>query len=270
MNKNQNELISEAFSREAESYDVEVTQNPVMSHLREQIRNIAKKYFPASGSILEINAGSGLDALWFAEHGYRIHATDIADGMLTSLEKKIKDFNKPHQFTFQKLSFTELEKTQHAPFDGIFSNFGGLNCIHDLTDIVQGIKKVLKPNGYVVFVFMPKICFWEIAQIFLGRINIATRRFKKNGVQANVRGVMVNTYYFSSNQVKRWLSEDFEILNAQSLSLFAPPMNQTGFINRFPALTNFLLRCDEIIGKLPLFNQCGDFLIMVAKYKSQK
>lgn len=270
MNKNQNELISEAFSREAESYDFEVTQNQVMSHLRKQIRDTAKKYFPASGSILEINAGTGLDALWFAEQGYRVHATDIASGMLTSLEKKIKDFDKPNQFTFQKLSFTELEKTNHAPFDGIFSNFGGLNCIYDLTDVLQGIKKVLKPNGYIIFVFMPKIFFWEIAQIFLGRINIATRRFKKDGAQANVRGVKVNTYYFSAHQMKKWLNKDFEILYLQSLSLFAPPMNQIGLINRFPALTNFLLHFDEIIGGLPLFNQCGDFLLMVAKYKSQK
>ena len=261
--------INIGFSREAEFYDSDDTRNPVIISLRKTIREISTKNFPIHGSILEINAGTGLDALWFAEHGYRVHATDIADGMLAALEKKVISFDDPEQFTFQKLSFTELEKVNHAPFDGIFSNFGGLNCTNDLSAVVHGMKKVLKPNSYFVWVFMPKICFWEIAQIFLGRVEISTRRFKKNGVQANVRGALVSTYYYSAKQIMQVLGSDFEIIRLQGLSLFAPPMNQTGFINRFPWLTNFLLRLDEVVGKLPFFNLCGDFMILVARYRSK-
>lgn len=267
MNETQDKIISNAFSREAENYDSVVTQNPVMARLREIIRTTTAKYIPPESSILEINAGTGLDALWFSERGYRVHATDIADGMLASLEKKVKSFNKPEQFTFQKLSFTELEKVNLAPFDGIFSNFGGLNCISDISDVINGTKKVLKHGGYLVWVFMPRICPWELIQIFRGKFNLATRRFSKNGRVANVRGASIITYYFSAKQIKQLLGKDFEVICLQSLSLFAPPMNQTRFINRFPRLTNFLLRLDEIFGKLPLFNQCGDFLILVARYK---
>ena len=40
----------------------------------------------AAGSILELNAGTGTDAVWFAERGYRVHATDIAEGMQDKAE----------------------------------------------------------------------------------------------------------------------------------------------------------------------------------------
>lgn len=262
--------INLGFSREAEFYEADELKNPVIISLRKTIRSIVAKHIPAGGSILEINAGTGLDALWFANHGYRIHATDIADGMLSALETKVNLFGKPNQFSFQKLSFLELENANHIPFDGVFSDFGGLNCTNDLPTVVQGIEKVLKPNGYVVWVLMPKICFWEIAQIFLGRINVAIRRFKKDGVQANVRGALVKTYYYSVKQIKQTLGENFEIIHFQSLSLFAPPMNQMKFINSFPQLTKLLLFFDEIVGKLPLFNRCGDFIILIARYRSNK
>lgn len=258
--------VNLGFSREAQFYDAQEFKNPIIIWLRSIIRNTTQKFIATNSSILEINAGSGLDALWFAEQGYRVHATDISDGMLSALERKAILFGQPNQFSFQKLSFLDLEQVQHAPFDAVFSNFGGLNCTNNLNPVVQGIQKILKPQGLVVWVFMPKICFWEIAQFSLGRINIATRRFKKNGVQANVQGVPVHTYYFSTKQVLAALGRNFEILHLQSLSLFAPPMNLSKFSNKFPYLVKKLMKLDEVVGSLPLFNQCGDFVMLIARY----
>jgi methylase of polypeptide subunit release factors len=84
----------------------------------------------SSGSILELNAGTGSDAAYFADKGFLVHATDVADGMVNAIKEKAARL--PERLTVQQLSFTELESVEGAPFDLVFSNFGGLNCIPDL------------------------------------------------------------------------------------------------------------------------------------------
>jgi len=260
------DAVNQGFSREAEFYDADDEKNPVNRWARSLVRKTATRYIPSGGSILEINAGTGADAFWLVEHGYRVHATDIADGMLAAIGRKIELSKHGDRFTVQKLSLTNLEETDHAPFDGVFSNFGGLNCIPDLSVVVQGMKKVLKPGGWLVWVFMPPVCPWELFQLFRGRARVAARRLKRGGAQANVRGVPIMTYYFTAKQVSKALGQDFEIASLQSLSLLCPPMSMLGFINKFPRLTRSLMRLDEKAGKFPLLNQCGDLLVIAAHY----
>jgi ubiquinone/menaquinone biosynthesis C-methylase UbiE len=258
--------INRGFSQEARGYDQENELNSVIRWARSLVREAIVKYVPRESAILEINAGTGIDAKWLVDHGYRVHATDIAEGMLSAIRGKIHESNVAERFTVQNLSFTELERADHAPFDAVFSNFGGLNCCSDLSLVVSGLKKVLKPGGWVIWVFMPPACPWELAEIFRGRIKTALRRFTRGGVFANVGGVKIRTHYFTARQVERRLGSDFKVVHLQSFSLFCPPMNRVEKVGRFPRLLRFLMRLDEQMGRLPVFNQCGDFLILIARH----
>src|SRR5689334_15254098 len=134
------DAVNQGFSGEARAYDNENEANPVIRWARSLVRAQVTRTIAPGGSILEINAGTGLDAAWLVEQGYRVHATDIADGMLAAIRSKIEISKTADLFTSQRLSFTEIEKVTGAPYDAVFSNFGGLNCVPDLSLVTQGLK----------------------------------------------------------------------------------------------------------------------------------
>lgn len=96
------------------------------------------------------------------------------------------------------------------------------------------------------------------------------RRFMRGGTIANVGGVKIKTHYFTAGQVGKQLGSDFEVVHLQSFSLFCPPMNRVERLGRFPLLLRLLMWLDEQAGRLPVFNQCGDFLVLAARRVNAK
>lgn len=260
--------VNQGFSKKAEIYDAYCDAHPVIRWARSVIRSEVLRCVPSAGSVLELNAGTGSDALFFVEHGLRVHATDVADGMVSAIDQKIRRAQAGTCFTAQQLSFTDLHNVQGAPFDLIFSNFGGLNCIADLKDVTRFLPSLLKPNGRVVWVVMPPVCPWELTQALRGRFDVARRRLHSNGVLANVEGAQVWTWYHTSRSVRSAFDSRFRLVNQRAISLFSPPSYMDRFPLLCPRLTNFLFELDGHLGGLPPFNQWGDFVMYTFKYES--
>jgi len=53
----------------------------------------AIEYFPSGGSLLELGAGFGQDALFFAHQGYTVHVTDLVRTGIDVCKKKAKEAN---------------------------------------------------------------------------------------------------------------------------------------------------------------------------------
>ncbi|RME85935.1 MAG: methyltransferase domain-containing protein, partial [Caldilineae bacterium] len=83
------DTIAEAFSRTAEKYDSFAEDHPHLTRLRQKVYAHMMRHLPAESHILELNAGTGTDAVALAQRGYRVHATDIAPGMLARAEEKV-------------------------------------------------------------------------------------------------------------------------------------------------------------------------------------
>src|SRR6266542_2523359 len=166
--QNKFDTVAEAFSRTAEKYDSFADSHPNQTRMRNKVYAHVERFIPQGARILELNCGTGTDAVELARRGYQVHATDIAPGMLERLQDKVATLDLRNQITFQECSFLELYKVQNAPFDAIFSDLGGLNCIPDLTPVIEQIPRVLRPNGFVTWVLMPPVCLWEMAEIFRG------------------------------------------------------------------------------------------------------
>jgi ubiquinone/menaquinone biosynthesis C-methylase UbiE len=254
------------FSAMAAEYDALAESHLVVSWMRRRIRGLVEERLPKGGSILEINAGSGLDAAYFAARGFHLHATDIATGMLEAIEAKADAPELEGRLTYETLSFNRLEEAQGGPYDVVFSNLGGLNCTGDLGAAVRGLPSVLKPGGRVVWVLMPPVCPWEVAQVVRGHAGTARRRFAKDGTLANVGGEQVRTWYHSVGKVQRALGGDFEVEAVRSFCLFAPPSFFAGFLRRHATLVRMLMRLDDALGGIAPFNRCGDFYALVARY----
>lgn len=258
--------VNAGFSRKAEVYDAYCEAHPVIRWARHVVRVEVERRLERGGSILELNAGTGADAVYFADRGYLVHATDVADGMVGAIRKKAA--RRTGRLTVQQLSFTELEKVEGAPFDLAFSNFGGLNCIPDLRSVTRHLKSILKPGGYVVWVVMPSVCPWELAQILRGRFRLSTRRFHRDGILANVEGAQVMTWYHSPKKVRQAFGAGFRLLHQRSLSLVCPPSYMDNFPHRFPRITDFLLRLDGWLGGRFPFHNWGDFVMYTFRHEA--
>jgi SAM-dependent methyltransferase len=238
--------VNRAFSAQSVHYDSDDRSNYVIQDLRKQVYEHVARYMKPASTILELNAGTGIDAKYFSSRGHSVLATDLSDGMITELQRKNLDA--------RQLSYENINQVGKK-FDYVFSNFGGLNCIDDLGKVTTHLPEVLKPNGLVTFVIMPKVCPWELA-------SFTFRRLKKGGVMAHIDGEYFRTWYFSLSDIKKAFGDKFELIETQGLAALSPPPHKTDL-----KLYTFLRKFDKVFNRTFPFNRWADHIIVTFKLK---
>jgi ubiquinone/menaquinone biosynthesis C-methylase UbiE len=257
--------VAEAFSRKAAIYDAFGEDHVNLERMKWKFYRHVQSVMPPGAYLLEINAGTGQDAAELATRGFRVHATDFAPGMLAQIESKIARLGLGDRLTAQACSFTELEQVTAGPFDGIYSNSGGLNCIHDLTVVTRRLPGLLRPGARITWVIMPKICPWELA-IIPKDFRVGTRRLHRNGIMAHVEGVHFMTYYFSADDVRRAFGSRFHKVKLEGLSVFTPTADNKTFAVHHDRLYRGLVRLDDFLSVRRPFNGWGDFFILTMEF----
>ncbi len=260
------EDVSAAFSKQAPVFDQLYRENKLSEYLRGIFRNEVLSHLSANSSILELNCGTGMDALYFVEKGHHITATDIAPGMIGQLNEKIIQFHLEEKISAQICSFHDIDRLGNRKFDHIISNFGGLNCTDHLKDVLGKMSALLKPGGKVSLMIMPKISPWELVQIFKGDFKTAFRRFKKK-TPAHIEGHFFYCYYYNAAYVKRALKKDFSVLRLQGVSVFVPPEFFSNFVERYPRLFAVLKSLESALGNYFPFNRCCDHYLITLQKK---
>ena len=255
-----------AFSAQAPNFDSYEKTNIILQWMRRQVYKHDEGFLSPGDSIFELNAGTGIDAVYFAQKGHSVFAIDNAEGMLNELEKKVQSFHLEEKIRFARCSFTELQTLPEYRFDHIFSNFGGLNCVADLQSVTNQLPRFLKSGATVTFVIMPRVCPWELLHIITGNSKLAFRRFSKNGTTANIEGFQFLTYYFSPEQVVRSFDKRFTLVKLRGLASLSPPPQMIDFVRKHPRLYGLLTRLDERCSTLPPFNRWADHCIITMKY----
>lgn len=260
------EQVGEAFGRKAWLYDSFGREHPNLARMRAKVRAHVEALLSPGANLLEINAGTGADAAYFAQRGYRVHATDLSAGMVAQIRQKISSRALSGRMSAQQVSFTELGDLQGMRFDGVLSNLGGVNCAPDLDAIAHSLPGLLKPGSTVTWVVMPPVCLWELAQALRGNLRLALRRLKRGAVQANVEGISVLTYYYSPRQVRAAFGPNFRCLRLEGLSVFTPPADRKEFPSRYPRLYRLLVALDDILADRFPFHSWGDFFVLSLRY----
>src|ERR1043165_6309539 len=80
---------SAAFSKQAAVFDQLDRENSLIVWMRERVHREVMSFIRKGDYMLELNSGTGIDALYFASQGIRVKATDNAPGMLEQLERKV-------------------------------------------------------------------------------------------------------------------------------------------------------------------------------------
>ncbi|MFM9840622.1 MAG: methyltransferase domain-containing protein [Cyclobacteriaceae bacterium] len=259
--------VNRAFSKQSINYDADDKENRVLQDMRQQVYDHVSVFIKKESKILELNAGTGIDALYFVQKGHTVHATDLSDGMIAQIKNKIASHSLENKFTCQQLSYDQLNQLKGNKFDYVFSNFGGLNCIDDLSKITTHLPDIMNQGGYVTWVIMPPICLWEFLWIFKGHGKQAFRRFLKNGVMAHLEGEYFKTYYFSLSQIKEAFGAKFKFIKSEGLCALSPPPSKSDFPLKHPILYRSLRKLDSVVKKSFPFNRWGDHIIVTFQFK---
>lgn len=240
----------QAFTAQSTHYDSDDSSNEVIRDLRKQVYNHVTRFMKPASRILELNAGTGIDAQHFISQGHSVLATDLSDGMIHELTKK--------GIPNKQLSYEHLDQL-HEKFDYIFSNFGGLNCIDDLGKVTKHLSPLLNPGGFVTFVIMPKICPWEILSALKLNKN-AFRRMKTGGVMAHIDGVYFKTWYHSLADIRKAFDDRFEFIGSEGLAALSPPPHKVHS-------NSFLKKLDRSVNRSFPFNRWADHIIVTFRTK---
>jgi ubiquinone/menaquinone biosynthesis C-methylase UbiE len=258
--------INKAFSKQSSHFDEEDVKNPVLQRMRKQVYQHVNRFLKPGSKILELNAGTGIDALHFIGAGNRVHATDLSDGMIEQLKRKIAKYDLADKLTVQQLSFIELDKINQNAFDFAFSNFGGLNCVDDLTKVSSHLPELLKPGAFITLVVMPVICPWELVGVFKnGKQSL--RRLNPGGVKARLEGEHFQTYYHSLQSIKKAFGKQFKFIGSEGLATISAHPHAANFPDRYPWLDKLLTKIDQRLRTRFPFNRWGDHIIVTFQFK---
>lgn len=265
----QEDLVSKAFSEQSVIFDSITTNNPMEVLYRNFTRAKVQSYLKKGQHLLELNCGTGLDAIFFAEQGLNVLATDNSEGMLLQSREKIKQHTLQNQILLQPCSFNDLSPLPTGKkYDHVFSNFGGLNCSEDLSVVIQQVDARLKKGALVHWVMIAPLCPWEWLSVFKGRFSYAFRRLNKRGVASKIDGNPFLTYYYSSAYIKRKFGEKYQIVQLHGMGCFLPPTYKEHFPNRWPRLFAILKALETKLSGFWPFNRFGDlYLISLQKIR---
>jgi ubiquinone/menaquinone biosynthesis C-methylase UbiE len=254
------EQAAAAFTKQSAKFDALYGGDTIIQYKRERVRQHLQKFILPNSDVLELNSGTGEDAVWLAQLGHKVHATDIAEGMQEQLIQKVKALGLQDKITHEQISFTQLENLRPAPwgqalekssfqnltslkqkqYDHIFSNFAGLNCTGELDKVLRSFSALLKPGGKVTLVILPKFCLWEFLLLFKGKFKTASRRFNGNGVKAHVEGTWLTCWYYNPSFVIKELQDEYKLLGIEGMCTLVPPSYMKGFAEKYPRLYRFL------------------------------
>lgn len=218
--------------------------------------------------ILEVNCGTGEDALWFAGKGKQILATDISSEMIKTAQAKADACNAKN-IDFKTLDITEINTLDsNKKYDLIFSNFGGLNCLdgEELLAFLETARdKLLSHEGRIVMVVMSKGSIWE-SLFYLRKLNLrkAFRRNTNSALLVNVNGQNVPTYYYNPSFFKK-VKQSFSVEAIQNVAFFLPPSYLEPIFAKRPELLNFLSRMERRFCKLSFLAGFADHYLIELK-----
>ena len=207
--------------------------------------------WPAGIRVVEINCGTGVDAAWLTEHGVDVVATDAGLEMVAIARERGVDAR-----CLAAESIGDLASL--GPFDGVLSNFGGLNCIEDLDAVVEGLARCVRVGGTGLLCVMGPVVPWEWLWFLLhGAPRKAVRRLAPVTMW---RGTEIR--YPSIAAMRRRLAPSFDVTRVWALGALIPPSYVEPWARRHPRVLATLGRVERRIESWPGVGNLADHYVL--------
>lgn len=220
--------------------------------------------------MLELDSGTGEDALMFSDKGFNLIATDVS-AETYKLTEKAEKFSLRSKVTQQYVDLNTFnELLFDKKFDLIFSNFGGLNGIspETLNKLLDRLPSLLNPNGRFVAVVMPRFCLWETLYYSLKfKFRKAFRRWTSDEVMSDGYGAMSRMWYYKPSQIRKMVKEHFTVVKTKPVGLALPPLYLDSFFLRKKKLLMGLHKLEKMVNSNSIYSGCSDHFIIDLQLK---
>jgi SAM-dependent methyltransferase len=246
-----------AFDDIAGAYDEAFTSASIASLMRQAIWRRADVMFPAGGTVLEMNCGTGEDAVHLAARGVRVLATDISPEMLRVAAAKVVARGLSQRVEVSRLAWEDLDTLPEECFDGVLSDFGGLNCVRDLHSVAAALARRLRPGSPVLLCVMGPAALWE--WIWFGLHLQPSKAFRRLRRDCQWRGIPLR--YPSPFTLGRVFSREFRVTRVSAIGILLAPCLETAS-KRWPRAVAFLHRCERLLETMPPLPWIADHYLL--------
>jgi SAM-dependent methyltransferase len=267
------------FDAMAAGYDAGFTHSRIGTLMRQAVTRRLDARFQPGDCVLELNCGTGEDALHLARCGIDVLATDASAAMVEIARAKAVQAGLTHRLHTRQMPIEEMGNIKNiknfgntgntaarvplsgtaAQFDGVLSNFGGLNCVEELRPVARAMAQVLRPDRSALLCLMGPICVWEWAW-YLGhrRPGKAFRRLQPGGTRW--RGLRIR--YPSPRALCRAFAPYFTCERVTAIGALLPPTYAEEWAARHPRLLAGLNAWERRVETCPLAANLADHYLV--------
>lgn len=265
MSATQQRITLAPFDPVAARYDETFTSSKIGQAQRAAVwRELAKAFQPGDRT-LEIGCGTAVDACFLARRGVRVLACDSSSQMIAVATRRVQESGL-YQLVQPLLLRAEdiAALREHELFDGVFSNFGVLNCVEDLRRMASDLAALLKPGASALLCWMGPYCAWEtLWYVAHGKLQKAVRRLSRDGVTARIAdGAFVHVHYPTVRTLASAFAPEFRLESVNGIGVAVPPSYLEPWAQRHPSLLQFCERADSLIGRCPGIRLLGDHVLV--------
>jgi SAM-dependent methyltransferase len=225
-------MQASAFDELAADYDRAFTRSACGMALRAMVWEQLPRVFGGRERILELGCGTGEDAVHLARAGHRVFATDASAEMIRIARLKAAAAGCAERIEFHVVPIEALHTLpRELTFDGVFSNFGALNCVADVGRLSHSLAARLPGGAPLLFVVMGRYVPWEWAWYLAhGDRQRAFRRLEPGG--ARWRGLTI--HYPTPTELAQALAPMFTTQRRAALGFALPPSYAAGWLDSRP------------------------------------
>lgn len=246
----------------AENYDRNFADSILGRSRRDAVWREMDRLFLAGNRLLELNCGTGIDAVHLAQRRVHVAACDISSRMVELGRARAAAAGVADSIDFHVLPTEEIAALRsEGPFDAAFSNFSGLNCVEDLGAVVRDLSDLLQPAAPLLICmmgrFVPVEMLWFLAQ---GKPKKAVRRFLWHDIH-DARDGSVRVQCPTVKEIVRLFAPCFTLRRLKGIGILVPPSYAEPWAQRLPALVRGLARVDRALAPLPGIRHMADCML---------
>ncbi|RZU42269.1 class I SAM-dependent methyltransferase [Edaphobacter modestus] len=233
----------------------------IVGQIRRRVtwRELERAFKPGE-SVLELNCGTGIDAVYLGTRNISVTAFDLSPKMIALARDHAKAINPISHPRFEVLATENLDTLEVGPFDGAFSNFSGLNCVDNLGDVSRDVARLLRPQGRFLICMMGRFVPVEIIWFLLhGKPRRAFSRMLPRRLSGDGPLVIQRP---TVHHIALQMRTHFRLVQWRGAGITVPPSYAEKMAIRIPRIMAILAVLDQRVGHLPLIRSMADCVIL--------
>src|SRR5580698_1184558 len=145
-------MASGCFDLLAADYDQTWTNSGAGRLQRDAVWRYLFPLCRAGDRVLDLGCGTGEDACGLARAGVNVSALDASPAMVRIARNR---------GVSAELGSIEAIGDLEGSFDVVFSNFGAMNCVPEVSALRGPLANLVRPEGYLVICLLSRFCLME-------------------------------------------------------------------------------------------------------------